>query len=123
MIRILFADDHKMMRQVLVEIIADRPGILVVGEASNGEEALNMTRQLLPDIVVMDISMPIMNGVEATRRIKAEMPEVRILGLSMFEDEHIALKMRQAGAEEYLSKTASYDALLEAIYRLAGHAR
>jgi PAS domain S-box-containing protein len=115
-IRVLFADDHKVMRQGLIRLVAGKPGILVVGEASNGREALEKVRLIKPDVVVMDISMPEMGGIEATRRIKAELPGVRVLGLSMHEDEHIAQVMREAGAEASLSKTISSAKLLKAIY-------
>jgi len=117
--RVLFVDDHKVMRQGLIRLIAGQPDIQVVGEASNGREALERVRQVRPDVVVMDISMPEMDGVEATRRIKAEWPEVRVIGLSMFEDEQIARSMRQAGAESLLSKTASSAELLKALYGIA----
>lgn len=114
--RVLFADDHKVMRQGLIMLVASHPGIKVVGEAASGRQALEETRKLHPDVVVMDISMPEMDGVEATRRIKAEQPHVRVIGLSMFEDEQITRTMRQAGAEGFVSKTASSAELIEAIF-------
>jgi YesN/AraC family two-component response regulator len=83
---VLFADDHKVMRQGLIRLISGQPDIEVAGEAANGKEAVELARQLRPDVILMDISMPVMDGIEATRRIKTEMPEVRIVGLSMFED-------------------------------------
>ncbi len=115
-IRVLFADDHKVMRQGLIRLISGKPNISVIGEAANGREALELTRQLKPDVVVMDVSMPEMDGIEATRQIKAALPNVRVIGLSMHEDEHIARTMRDAGAETFLSKTASSSLLLKAIY-------
>ncbi len=118
-IRLLFVDDHQVMRQGLIRLIADQPSIEVVGEAANGQEALELARQLRPNVVVMDISMPYMDGIEATRRIKAELPEVRVLGLSMFDDEQATHLMRQAGAEAFVSKTASIAELLKAIYRIS----
>jgi PAS domain S-box-containing protein len=118
-IRVLFADDHKVMRQGLIRLVAGKPGILVVGEASNGKDALEKVRLIKPDVVVMDISMPEMDGIEATRHIKAELPDVRVIGLSMHEDEHIAQVMREAGAEVSLSKTISSSKLLKAIYGAA----
>jgi PAS domain S-box-containing protein len=119
-IRVLFADDHKVMRQGLIGIISDQPGIQVCGEASSGEEALALAERLRPDIVIMDVSMPGMGGLEATRRIKKEMPEIRVIALSMFEDEDIALKMRQAGADGFISKSESSSELLKAIYAITG---
>jgi PAS domain S-box-containing protein len=121
--RVLFADDHKVMRQGLISMIAGHLDIQVVGEAADGRQAVERTLQFRPDVVVMDISMPVMDGVEATRRIKAEQPDVRVIGLSMFEDEQIASSMRQAGAETMVSKTASSAELLKAIYGGARHAQ
>jgi PAS domain S-box-containing protein len=115
-IRVLFADDHRVMRQGLISLIEDQPDIRVVGEAENGLEALAMARRLRPDLIVMDVTMPEMDGVEATRRIKAELPAVRVIGLSMFADDEIGRTMREAGAEAFVSKTASSGELLEAIY-------
>jgi PAS domain S-box-containing protein len=114
--RVLFVDDHKVMRQGLINLIGAQPGIDVAGEASNGKEAIDQVRQLKPDVVVMDVSMPEMDGIEATRHIKAQWPEVRVIALSMFEDEHITRTMIDAGAEAFVSKTASSTELLKAIY-------
>jgi PAS domain S-box-containing protein len=114
--RVLFADDHHVMRQGLIKLVSGQPNIQVVGEAANGQEALDQAHHLRPDVVVMDVSMPEMDGVEATRRIKAELPEIRVIGLSMFDDEHISQTMREAGAEAFVSKTASTAELLNAIF-------
>ena len=112
----LFVDDHKVMRQGLIRLIGTQPGIIVAGEASNGKKAIERVRQLKPDVVVMDVSMPEMDGIEATRHIKAQWPKVRVIGLSMVEDEHITKTMIDAGAEAFVSKTASSTELLKAIY-------
>jgi PAS domain S-box-containing protein len=117
--RVLFADDHQVMRQGLIQLIASQPDIQVVGEAANGREALEQARRIRPDVIVMDISMPEMDGIEATRHIKSEMPEVRVIGLSMHDDEHLAETMRKAGAEAFVSKTVSSAELLKAIYGIA----
>ena len=117
--RLILADDHKVMRQGLLQLVANQPGITVVGEAANGSQAVELARQLRPDVVIMDVSMPEMDGVEATRRIKAELPDVRVIGLSMYEDEQTARIMREAGAEIFISKTASSSELLKAIYKIA----
>jgi PAS domain S-box-containing protein len=114
--RVLFVDDHSMLRKGLINLVGNQPGIDVAGEASNGREAIDQVRQLKPDVVVMDVSMPEMDGIEATRHIKAQWPEVRVIGLSMFEDEHISHSMLEAGAEAFVSKTASSAELLKAIY-------
>jgi signal transduction histidine kinase/CheY-like chemotaxis protein len=115
-IMVLFVDDHAIMRKGLIRLVAGQSNIRVVGEAANGREAIERVRQLKPDVVVMDVSMPEMDGIEATRHIKAEFPEVRVIGLSMYQEEQIANLMREAGAEAFVSKTASPAELLEAIY-------
>lgn len=115
-IRILFVDDHEVMRQGLIELINRQPDIQVVGEAANGREALDLARNLKPHVVFMDVFMPEMNGIEATRRIKDEMPEIRVIALSMFEDAQIIKSMNHAGAEAFLCKSASLSTLLKAIY-------
>ncbi len=117
-IRVLFVDDHKVMRQGLVKLISAQPDIEAVGEAANGREAVEQALLLKPDVILMDVSMPEMDGIEATKRIKEKMPEVRVIGLSMYEDDPIADSMTKAGAESFLSKTASPARLLEAIYGL-----
>jgi DNA-binding NarL/FixJ family response regulator len=104
------------MRQGLVNLVNGQPHIEVVGEAANGQEALEQALHLRPDVIVMDISMPVMDGIEATRRIKAELPDVRVIGLSMHLDEQSARSIRDAGAETYMVKTASPKELLQAIY-------
>ena len=115
----LFVDDHHVMRKGLIRLMNGQPVIQVVGEAANGQEAIEKVRQLRPDVVVMDVSMPVMDGIEATRRIKAEMPHVRVIGLSMHDDEKVARSMGEAGAEAFLSKTVSLAELLKAIYGTA----
>ncbi|MFW6373871.1 MAG: response regulator [Thermodesulfobacteriota bacterium] len=90
--------------------------IQVVGEAANGREAWEEARQLQPDLIVMDISMPEMVGIEATRHIKSEMPAVRVIGLSMHRDEAIVHSILEAGADGFVSKSASAAELLSAIY-------
>jgi PAS domain S-box-containing protein len=117
--RVLFVDDHRVMRQGLIQMISNQPAIEVVGEAENGKEAIEKARQLQPNIVVMDVSMPVMDGIEATQYIKSEMPHIRVIGLSMFEDENITESMYRAGAEAFVSKTASTSDLLAAIYGIA----
>jgi PAS domain S-box-containing protein len=117
-IRVLLADDHKVMRQGLVQLISSRPDIQVVGEASNGRQCIELAQQLNPDLILMDISMPEMDGIEATRIIKAEMPQIHVIGLSMYEDEQVTISMRKSGAEAFISKAASISELLKAIYEV-----
>lgn len=120
MIRILIADDHAVMRQGLSSSLKQEPDIVIVGEADNGKMALDKARSLNPDVVLMDLGMPKMSGIEATRVIHSEMPNVRIIGLSMFEEKERASAMFEAGAVDYLSKTCSVDALTTAIRRCIG---
>jgi PAS domain S-box-containing protein len=115
-LRVLFADDHKVMRQGLIRLISVQPEIEVIGEAANGREAIELARHLHPDVIVMDISMPEIDGVEATRLIKSEFPGIRIIGLSMFEDEQSVNNIINAGADTFVPKTASSAKLLKAIY-------
>jgi DNA-binding NarL/FixJ family response regulator len=114
--RVIFADDHQVMRQGLIQLVSKQPDIHVVGEASNGREAVEQARRLRPEVIVMDISMPEMNGIDATRIIKSEMPQIRVIGLSMHDDESISQAMREAGADAFISKTVGPADLLKAIY-------
>ena len=114
-IRILLVDDHVVVRQGLAGLLRVTPDFEVVGEASDGEGAVSLARQIRPDVVLMDISMPGMDGIQATRIIHAEMPEVRVIGLSMFEEGEQAAAMRQAGAHGYQTKSGPSDALIAAI--------
>ena len=116
-LRVLFVDDHHVMRQGLINLITSQPEINVIGEAANGWEAIEKARALKPDVVVMDISMPEMDGMEATRRIKAELPEVRVVCLSMYaESDYLVRTMLESGAETFVSKGSTSAELLKAIY-------
>ena len=114
-IRLLVADDHKIVREGLVSLLNEQQDIDVIGEAGNGREAVALASRLHPDVIIMDISMPLMNGDEATRQIKKLMPEIHIIALSMFEEEEMLQKMFRAGAESYVLKTAPSAQLLAAI--------
>ena len=114
-IRVLLADDHKIVREGLSSLLAEQPGIEVVGQAEDGLSAVEMARLLKPDIVVMDVSMPRMDGIEATRRLKAEMLPVRVIGLSMHTDNDMAKTMCDAGAVAYLNKVGPAEKLVETI--------
>jgi len=116
-LRVIFVDDHEVMRQGLIRLVESQTEIQVIGEASNGRQALELARQLQPDVVVMDISMPEMDGIEATSLIKTEFPKIRVIGLSMYEDPQLEKQMREAGASEFLSKTVAPAELIQAICR------
>ncbi|MFW5741911.1 MAG: response regulator [Spirochaetota bacterium] len=115
-ITLLVVDDHRVMREGLVTMLSEQPGMHVSGEASTGEEAVEMTARLRPQVVLMDVALPHMDGVEATRRIKLRFPGVRVIGLSMYDDEEIARTMLAAGAETFLNKAESSGLLARVIY-------
>jgi len=114
-IRVLLADDHKIMREGLQSLLAEQPCIEVVGQAEDGVAALEMAHVLQPDIVVMDVTMPRLDGLEATRRLKTESPEVKVIGLSMHSETDMADSMREAGAVAYLTKGGPMENLITAI--------
>ena len=114
-IRVVLVDDHAVVRNGLALQLQEQPDIEIAGEAADGKAAVKVVRKVRPDVVTMDVSMPGMGGVEAARVIHAEFPGVRIIGLSMFEEAKQAAAMREAGAVSYLSKSASFDTLLDAI--------
>ena len=114
-IRIVLADDHKILRAGLRAMIVEQPDMEVVGEAENGRTAVNLARTLSPDVVVMDIGMPDLNGIEATRQIVAEVPGVKIIGLSMYSDRRYVAGLFGAGASGYLLKDIEFEELIEAI--------
>ena len=114
-IRVLLADDHKVLREGLAHLLREQPDLEVVGEAENGRRAVELALETRPDVVVMDMVMPLLSGIEATRRIVAALPGVRVIGLSMHDDENMATAMCQAGAVTYLSKGGSSGPLVDAI--------
>lgn len=114
-IRVLLADDHPILRKGLADVLGQQPGIELVGEAGDGEEVIELARDTRPDVVLMDVTMPKLSGIEATRRIVAEQPRVRVIGLSMHEQSDMAAAMREAGAVAYLSKSQPTEALVAMI--------
>jgi PAS domain S-box-containing protein len=114
-LRVVLADDHEIVRQGLAALLGDDGTIEVVGAAANGREAVELAERLHPDVVLMDVSMPVMTGAEATRRIKQDLPATRIVALSMREEPEVRQKMQEAGADSYVLKTAPYKELLAAI--------
>lgn len=114
-VRVLLVDDHKVMREGLDSLLSGEPGMQVVGEAADGLHAVEQALALQPDIVLMDFSLPKIDGVEATKRIKAELPHVKVIGLSMYEEPDRAAAMIDAGASAYLTKSGNSDNLLDTI--------
>ena len=114
-IRVLLADDHKIVREGLLGLLSEDPDLDVVGEASDGRMAVDLAMRLQPDVVVMDITMPRLNGIEATRQIAAALPDIRIIGLSAHEQEDMARSMIEAGATAYLSKGGPAEDLIAII--------
>ena len=114
-IRVLLADDYKLFREGLRSLIEDQPHMMVVAEAEDGRTALQLTQTVLPDVIVMDVSMPGMNGIEAARKIVCAVPGVKILALSMHDDVHLVVEMLHAGASGYVLKDCAFDELIYAI--------
>ncbi len=119
-IKILLADDHGIVREGLRFLLEKEADIKVVGEAEDGLKALELVRQLLPDIVIMDITMPNLNGVDATRQIINEFPKVKVIALSMHFDRMFVVSMLKAGASGYVLKECLSDELVEAVRTVYG---
>ncbi|AUC21780.1 MULTISPECIES: response regulator transcription factor [Polaribacter] len=114
-IKIVLVDDHKLLRDGLRNIIEQRSNMHIIGEASDGREAIKICPKLLPNVVVMDVAMPGLNGVEATRQIHKNNPEIKIIGLSMHSSKQFIQSMFKAGAFAYLLKDGDSDELITAI--------
>jgi len=121
-IRVLLADDHNVLRAGLRAIIEAQPDMTVVGEAADGVEAVAAAHTLRPDVVVMDVNMPRMDGVEATRRLRIEIPLIRVVVLSMHEGTAIAEEVKEAGASAFVPKTGAFEDL-SATIRFVARAR
>ncbi len=118
-ITILLADDHDLTREVLRTLIGGADGLRLVGEAADGRTALELARELEPGVVLMDVVMPGLSGVEATRRLTAELPDVRVLAISMHKDRRFVGAMLEAGAAGYLLKDDAAEELVAAVRAVA----
>ncbi len=115
-IRIILAEDHTIVRQGLARLLEDQPNLEIVGQAVNGRMAAEMALELKPDIVIMDIAMPKMNGIEAAKRIRKDLPKTKILILSMYSHEHYIHELLEVGISGYLLKNSSGRDIIKAIH-------
>ncbi len=114
-IRVMIVDEHSMLRRGIMVFLKNKPGIQVVGEAGNGQEAVEQCEQLQPDVILMDLMMPVLDGVAATRIIHKRYPNVQVIALTTFQDKQLVHDALEAGAMSYLLKNVSGDDLAEAI--------
>lgn len=114
-IRIVLADDHTILRQSLARSFSEENDIEIIGEAKDGRSTIELAKELQPDLIVMDIEMPDLNGLEATRRIVKEHPQIKVLGLSMHSNDKYIREMFRAGASGYLLKNCPFDELVDAV--------
>jgi two-component system response regulator NreC len=114
-IKVLIADDHQIVREGLRSMLEKEVGIEVIGEAGEGRTTLRLARDLTPDVIIMDVAMPDLNGIEATRQIVAEFPTIKVIALSMHDDRRFILNMIKAGAKGYLLKDSAFKDLAKAI--------
>lgn len=118
-LRVVLVDDHRMFREALRPLLAQTPGFEIVGEAGDGQQAIELCAQLAPDVVIMDVSMPGLNGLEATRRILADRPRTRVVVLSMHADRRFVAETLRAGAAAYVLKDAGFAELVRALQAVA----
>jgi DNA-binding NarL/FixJ family response regulator len=114
-LRVLLVDDHEIVRSGIAGLLAAAPDVDIVGEAADGLEAVEQAQKLRPDVIMMDINMPRMNGIEATRRIKSEMPRIRVIAFSMHDQADMDQGMREVGADGHIAKGAPCPEILKAI--------
>lgn len=114
-IRVLLADDHALLRQGLRALLEQEADIEVVAEVADGRAVVQRSRELRPDVVVMDIGMPELNGIEATRRIRRQIPGIRIVGLSMHTSQRMVVEMLRAGADGYVAKLSAFEEVVRAV--------
>jgi DNA-binding NarL/FixJ family response regulator len=114
-IRIIIADDHQIVRQGLRVLLEKEPDMQVVGEAEDGPSTVRMAKELAPHVILMDIKMPVLNGIEATRQILTDLPDVKIIALSMYPDQRFVTNMLRSGARGYVLKDCAFEELIQAI--------
>jgi two-component system response regulator NreC len=120
-IRILLADDHKIVREGLRALLNKKPDFEVIAEAENGRMALQVAREVMPDVIIMDLTMPDLNGIEATRQLIAALPDVKVIALSMHSDNRLVVGMLDAGAVGYLLKDCAFEELENAIHNVVAN--
>jgi len=119
-IKVIIADDHQLFREGLVNLLANSDEVEIVAKAENGKDAIEKAEKYMPDLILMDIGMPIINGVEATQILHSKHPGLKIIALSMHSDKHYIKGMLEAGASGYLLKNSTYNQLLDAIKTVYG---
>ena len=120
-LRILLADDHRIMREGLRSLLEKQPDTEVIAEAENGRTTVQMSRRFKPDVVLMDIIMPDLNGIDATRQILAELPDIKVIALSMHSDKKFVVEMLGAGASGYLLKDTAFEELGKALHTVVNN--
>ncbi|MEX0719448.1 MAG: response regulator transcription factor, partial [Balneolaceae bacterium] len=114
-ITVLLVDDHQMMRKGLQKMIDAQDDLMVIAEVADGKDALKVAQETSPDVIVMDVNMPGMNGIDATLQVSAILPNIRIIGLSLHDNKDVAEAMRNAGASAYLTKSEAFETLCATI--------
>lgn len=114
-IKLIIADDHRIVREGIRSLLDGKENIIVIGEAENGREAVRQAKELSPDIMLMDIAMPLLNGLEATKQIRRDCPTVKVIALTVHDDEEYIRSMLSAGAMGFITKYAASDELIQAI--------
>jgi two-component system response regulator NreC len=120
-IKILLADDHRLLREGLRSLLEEQKDFTVVGEAENGKQAVQLAEKLMPDIIIMDISMPGLNGINATCQILSACPKSKVIALSMHTERRTVLEMINAGASGYLLKDCAFEEVVQAVRTVAGN--
>ena len=120
-IRLVIADDHEIFRDGLALMLSKQQHIELIGQAGNGKQLISLVNELQPDVVMTDVKMPVMDGIEATRTLLADNPYLQIIALSMFDEENLIVDMLEAGAKGYLLKNADKSEILEAVHTVANN--